>query len=80
MVLINWKNDNATNKFYLVQAIFKSRAFGRNFAKNRQISKNSEHVEERASALRVIGAGTRLMVHQVDGLPRAAIPNRGELA
>ena len=61
--LINWKNDNAREKFYLMQTFSKARFF----VEILKILKNLEILkifEGGAPALRVIRAGTSLTVHR----------------
>ena len=61
--LISLPNDNATAKFYRVRVVPKSYKYGRQIH-NFEKFKNGSSVGGGALALRVIRAGTWLMVHR----------------
>ena len=62
-LLKHW-NDNATEKFYLMETISKSQKFGRNFDNFEEARKHFEMFEGGAPAVRVIRGGTMLTVHR----------------
>ena len=73
--LTKLENDNAMEKFYLMQIIFEGSHFGQNLKKFKKFQKLRKYLFLLMSCSTSCPSG-----NQVDGSPLVAIPNRGELA